>query len=366
MTRTPQTTTDPLAAASINVILDGQHPTGAYVACPDYPTYRYAWLRDGAFTAYAMDRHHHSDSAAAFHHWVTTTMLGHRNRIAEAISAADRRSPQARMMPTRFNLDGREEPDADEVWPNFQLDGYGTWLWTLADHHARTGQPLRGDRQTAVELVADYLTATADLPCYDCWEEHPDRHHTATLAAVAAGLDAAARLLDRADFKDTAAGLTSRIHTDHAVDGTYIKHNADQGVDASLLWLALPFDLVAVDHPVMAATAARIQRDLTVDGGGVRRYLGDTFYGGGEWILLTAWLGWYHAARGNHAEAIAHRTWIEGHATDQGHLPEQVTGNPQQPDMVQPWIDQWGPVATPLLWSHAMYLVLIDAIAVTP
>jgi hypothetical protein len=34
----------------------------------------------------------------------------------------------------------------------------------------------------------------------------------------------------------------------------------------------------------------------------VRRYLGDSYYGGGNWILLTAWLGWYRAA---HATSTA-------------------------------------------------------------
>ena len=25
--------------------------------------------------------------------------------------------------------------------------------------------------------------------------------------------------------------------------------------------------------------------------------------------------------------------------------------------MVEPWIERWGAVATPLLWSHAMFLI---------
>jgi hypothetical protein len=25
--------------------------------------------------------------------------------------------------------------------------------------------------------------------------------------------------------------------------------------------------------------------------------------------------------------------------------------------MTAPWLERWGPVATPLLWSHAMYLI---------
>jgi hypothetical protein len=26
--------------------------------------------------------------------------------------------------------------------------------------------------------------------------------------------------------------------------------------------------------------------------------------------------------------------------------------------MVEPWVARWGTVATPLLWSHAMYLIV--------
>ncbi len=33
--------------------------------------------------------------------------------------------------------------------------------------------------------------------------------------------------------------------------------------------------------------------------GGVHRYLADTFYGCGEWMLLTALLGEYRAMSGN-------------------------------------------------------------------
>ena len=35
----------------------------------------------------------------------------------------------------------------------------------------------------------------------------------------------------------------------------------------------------------------RIREELHVPGGGVRRYQGDSFYGGAQWILLTASLG---------------------------------------------------------------------------
>ena len=39
--------------------------------------------------------------------------------------------------------------------------------------------------------VCDYLAALWQLPCYDCWEEFPDRVHPHTLAAIYAGLGGA-------------------------------------------------------------------------------------------------------------------------------------------------------------------------------
>jgi len=32
------------------------------------------------------------------------------------------------------------------------------------------------------------------------------------------------------------------------------------------------------------------------------------------------------------------------------------------PKNYEPWLRKWGPVASPLLWSHAMYIILINEI----
>jgi len=45
-------------------------------------------------------------------------------------------------------------------------------------------------RERAAGLVANYLTALWQLPCYDCWEEYPDKMHPHTLAAIYGGLKA--------------------------------------------------------------------------------------------------------------------------------------------------------------------------------
>ncbi|WUI02957.1 glycoside hydrolase family 15 protein [Spirillospora sp. NBC_00431] len=344
-----------LAAHSLAVLREGQHPSGAFVACPGYPIYQYAWLRDGSFCAYAMDVSGEHDSAAAFHRFVASTI---RRNLGPGTSGE-----KERRLPARYTLTGELERLGEEDWPNFQLDGYGTWLWTLRDHRTRGGTLDTGLLDTAGR-TADYLAGMCHLPCYDCWEESGDRRHTSTLAAIIAGLEAAADLLDRQPLMDRAASLRRELDSPaHLRDGGYVKHDASGAVDASLLWLSLPFGVVAADDPRMAKTAERIGAELTGPGGGIRRYLGDEFYGGGEWTLLTAWWGWYRAVLQDARGAREAARWVEAAATERGDLPEQLTDHPQFGDRVEPWERKWGPVATPLLWSHAMYLVLDDALA---
>ena len=177
-------------------------PSGAYVACPSYATYGFGWLRDGSFCAAAMDAAGERDSSAAFHAWVARTLIAHTDKAERAIARArlGGEVPHELLLPTRYTLDGAEEPAEDDAWPNFQLDGYGTWLWALERHCDGALPPAL---EPAVALAARYLAATWRLPCFDCWEEFGDGEHGSTLASVVAGLEAAGRLLgdagDRAE-----------------------------------------------------------------------------------------------------------------------------------------------------------------------
>ncbi|MHB8296623.1 MAG: glycoside hydrolase family 15 protein, partial [Acidimicrobiales bacterium] len=171
-----------LADRSIEVLLAGQAPTGAFIAAPDFEPYSYAWLRDGTFCAYALDLYGRHDEAAAFYTWVAKTLEPLAGRVDDLVqrAGAGKEIPAGDFLPTRFTLEG----DAlDDGWPNFQLDGYGTWLWGLGEHVrlARDDRAWDG-AGGAVELTCRYLEAFATHACYDCWEEGGDRVHTSTLA----------------------------------------------------------------------------------------------------------------------------------------------------------------------------------------
>ncbi len=50
--------------------------------------------------------------------------------------------------------------------------------------------------------------------------------------------------------------------------------------------------------------------------------------------------------------------WIEKQADVNGYLPEQIPLNLNNPNNYEPWVKRWGPIAKPLVWSHAKYLIL--------
>ena len=55
------------AAISTAVLIGAQTPDGAFPAGTAHDVYRYAWLRDGSWCAYALDRVGRRDAAAAWH-----------------------------------------------------------------------------------------------------------------------------------------------------------------------------------------------------------------------------------------------------------------------------------------------------------
>jgi GH15 family glucan-1,4-alpha-glucosidase len=208
----------------------------------------------------------------------------------------------------RYTLDGKRD---QSEWPLVQHDGWGLWLWAVREHCERHGAANRW--RPDAERVGRHLMRVRYGPCVDWWEER-EGIQAATLACIAAGLG------DELDLSP-----------------------ADDRLDASLL--VLPFLGFELPRPV---------DELVSPGGGVHRHLEDTYYGGGEWLLLTAFLG----LASDRDRAQPRLEWVAAHATPEGHLPEQSQDHLLAPDRYEVWVEKWGPPPSPLLWSHAMYLTL--------
>lgn len=350
-----------LFEGSIRLILHNQADSGAYLASPGFAPYRYAWLRDGTFTAYAMNRAGRHESASRFYRWCDRTIRRHADKARQAIAQAreqkmDRQGLRSLLLHARYTVEGEE---VGGEWGSSQLDGFGTWLWGLTEHIRLSGENgLLEQCSTSIALTLDYLEACWQLPTFDCWEEAGDQVHPSTLSAIYGGVKAMEPLLpERAEALGRLAEQIRKYISQHGVEqGRFVKSIGNPAVDASLLWLALPFGVVEPGDQVMVRTVQQIEQEL-VTGHGVHRYAADTYYGGGEWPLLSAWLGWYYARTGSADKAREIMQWIESQALPEG-LPEQVADHLLAPDCYAQWLEREGPSAVPLLWSHAMYLVL--------
>jgi isomaltose glucohydrolase len=352
-----------LVKTSAELIIRHQAPSGAFPASPAYAVYKFCWFRDGSFIAEGLSRHGHRDAAEAFHRWCARLMGDRTAQVQEvaALASSGVQVPASLLLPARFTLDGQ---DTQEPWWDFQLDGPGTWLWALEAHLNRNGMDAAAYRDSIATTVR-YLTSLWEQPCYDWWEEHTEHRHVPTLASIEAGLSAALRLgtLDdelAASAAGAITGIRTTVSTRGQRDGHLVKWLDGTDVDGSLLACLAPF--ATVSGATQSLTLAAVDRDLVRDHG-VYRYLDDTFYGAGRWPVLTGFLGLAYARAGRVPGARAALSWIASTANTNGELPEQV-GPLLHPEREAEWINRWGSVATPLLWSHGMYLMLADAVGV--
>ena len=280
------------------MILAGQSASGGYVACPSFEHYRYCWFRDGSFIADAMREAGEHRSADRFFDWCARTVLSRPTGPWDA----------------RYTLEGEADTSP---WPKLQIDGLGLFLGALR----RRGDSARWD--DAASLVAGWLEHHWSEPCTDWWEER-EGIHAVTLWCVGNGLGSD-------EIKREALS------------------RAGDRLDGSLLFIGTP-ELVE-----------RVEQTLLVDGG-VHRHLEDVYYGGGQWLLLTAMLGLAYVGQSRIEEALGCLAWIEAHARPNGDLPEQAQDHLLHPASYEPWVEKWGEPPTPLLWSHAMYLRLQHAL----
>jgi GH15 family glucan-1,4-alpha-glucosidase len=219
-----------------------------------------------------------------------------------------------------------------------------------------SGEPFR----LAVTLIARYLSAAWAQPCYDWWEEHVEQVHVSTLTAVLAGLRSAGRsgLLSDSVGEDALLAckqIAAVLAEEGVVDGRLRKWLGSDAVDASLLAAVAPFDVI--DDPVAARTVRAIEADLA-DDNGVHRFRADRFYGGGRWPVLAGLLGEVYVRQGRVDEARRQLEWMACTADADGVFPEQVSDRLLAPGHLDEWVQRWGPVARPLLWSHGEYLAL--------
>jgi GH15 family glucan-1,4-alpha-glucosidase len=334
-------------------------------------TYSYAWPRDGALVAEALDR-------------AGQPYLSHRffRYCADVVT------PRGYLL-HKYNPD-RSVGSSWHPW----IDGEG--LPTLPIQEDETALTLHAlwehfrryrDLEFVRDLYAPFIRPAGEFlyafrgaeglpePSYDLWEERYGIH-AFTVGSVWAGLQAAAsfaelfgsderaeRLRDaafqmrgRARVALYSPGLGRYVRRLYRTNGSWI---ADPVPDSSLAGLFL-FGMLGPRDEALAATMAAVEEELWCrEGiGGLARYAGDDYHRvcpatpglpGNPWMICTLWLADWYLERGHWPDDLERAqdllVWVAERALPSGVLAEQVHPRSGAPLSV-----------SPLTWSHAEFI----------
>ncbi|OJH34735.1 glycoside hydrolase family 15 protein [Cystobacter ferrugineus] len=296
-------------------------PSGAIVASPTCSLpespgggrnwdYRFVWIRDAAFTVYALLRIGFSDEAGGFMRWLE-------QRIAEL-------GPDE-PLPIMFALDGSKVPREEELSHlagyrdsrpvrigneaanHLQLDIYGELMDGVYLYN-KHGAPISYDFWNHLRRLTNWLCDNWRRKDESIWEVRSGRQHFVYSKMMCwVALDRAIRLASKRSFpSDLARWIRERdAMFEEIMDqgwcqerGTFVQYYGARALDASVLLMPLVFFLSPVD-PRMLSTVELIRKPpkeggLTSDGL-VFRYDTEASQDGltgreGTFNLCTFWL----------------------------------------------------------------------------
>jgi GH15 family glucan-1,4-alpha-glucosidase len=300
--------------------------------------YRYTWIRDAAFSMFALRRIGFANEADAFLGWVLDAF------------------EQSRWPRIMYTLGGGPVPDewvdaelagyrnsAPVRWGNGAVDQrqhdlYGEVL-DCAFQWVRHGGELEPALWTRLAELADAAERTWRHPDQGIWEIRSDgRVFTYSAGLCQVALDRAAAIANQlglpgpiARWRSTAATIRKSILEESWDDGaqTLSEHIGGGGaVDASLLALPLR-EVVPAAHPRMVATTRAISERLGAGNGLLYRYLHDDSPDGiagdeGAFLLCSFWLVDNLVGQGRLDEAQSLYDSLCARASPLGLLSEQI------------------------------------------
>jgi GH15 family glucan-1,4-alpha-glucosidase len=259
-------------------------PTGGIVAAP--PTslpeqlgggrnwdYRYTWIRDAAFSLYALLRLGFTDEAAAFMEWL-------RGRFSET------RGGKLGPLQIMYGIDGRPELEefvldhfeghrgsapvriGNGAATQLQLDIYGELIDSVW-FYSRNASPIDHDSWVDLSRVVEWLCENWDQADEGIWEQRSGRQHYtySRLMSWVALARAVKMALDRGLPADLARWQSSRDQIYHQIMArgwhperqAFVQHYDTEFLDAAVLLMPLVGFVAPTDRRWMATLDAMSQ-----------------------------------------------------------------------------------------------------------
>lgn len=333
---------------------------------------RDASLENGAIVAANSDKSYYPRQAKDYH-YVWPRDAGYVCVAAQTLGMLDIQEPFFRWLaerPEDFKKESRlyqsYSPNGRINLKQFQPDQMGTMLWAMSEFLRKSASTDFVYRfETLIRRLGDglssewhtnhFFTNTVDL-----WEEghrqtstKMQNNHTYSLAACIRGLRCANEMIPNESWLDKAKQMETRLLEAYQPDRKVFVRNHgllnDINMDASLLGLVFPFNIIKADDERMIQTVDYMERTI-VENGGVHRYQFDYYdgegtaqEGAGAWPLLNFWMSIYWHQRGNNTKAQQYFNWVVERVDEDGLIPEQM-------------FEDFREGIKPLAWSHAMFV----------
>jgi GH15 family glucan-1,4-alpha-glucosidase len=296
--------------------------------------YRYAWVRDAAFSLVALLRLGHADEARSFFWWLehatslTRPRLRPLYRLNGAVDASEHELGHLKgyrgSRPVRIGNGASSQ---------LQLDVYGATVDALWLFASESGD-LSSHEGSAVAEIADWVADNWEREDSGIWEVRGDpEHFTHSKAMCWVALDRASKLAElelvpdrRERWNREAAAIRrfvdERLWSDER--GTYVRAPDGPDVDGSLLLLSL-FEYDDPRGARLRGTIDAVERELR-DGARVQRYRSHDGIDGeeGGFVACSFWLVAALAKAGRIEEAVELMDQLSGAANDVGLYAEEL------------------------------------------
>ncbi len=320
-------------------------PTGAIVAAPSTSLpedlggvrnwdYRYCWLRDSAFTLYALQLLGYSSEAHSFIDWLTRTTAGRADDLQVLYGVGgERLLPEVTLDHLEGYRGSRPVRIGNGAATQFQLDVYGEVLDTVHVWR-KSGGVVDPEVWSFLRECVRCIRERWREPDEGIWEVRGGpRHFVHSKAMCWVGVDRAIKIataIGEGGQLDEWRQLREEIRDDvlergfDAELGTFVQAYGSRNLDASAMLLPL-VGFIRADEPRMRSTIDAIQRLLTREGL-VHRYLGDDGLPGeeGAFAICSFWLVDNLSLQGRREEARRLFERVCSFANDVGLFAEEI------------------------------------------
>ena len=277
--------------------------------------YRYCWLRDAAFTLYALLTAGYQDEAGAWRDWLLRAVAGSPPQLQIMYGlAGERRLPELELDWLPGYEGSRPVRIGNAASLQLQLDVFGEVMDAL--HLSRRVGLAAHEGWALQRALMEHLETIWEEPDEGIWEVRgPRRHFTHSKVMAWVAFDRAVKGVEEFGLEgpvDRWRAARGRIHDSvcrQAYDPelkSFVQHYGSRELDASLLALPLVGFLPA-DDPRMVGTVRAIERELLREGFVVRYRTGSGVDGlpPGEGVFLPCsfWLADNYLLQGRVDEA---------------------------------------------------------------